>query len=239
MKKNYLDKVVTESINRIITESEMDFGNLYELKDGSDITKYVMDYISWSQRGQKDPSFSILASKLHDALMYTLMLDHGNEEDRKAFVKVLNYCKDVNRTVGIEKIEYLFSTSPWVITTKNGDEFEKDIYIDIYDFKDDSMTHWHLLRYAIAYKTDDGVQHISTDYRPGSCNGSCGYVTTSAAMTDEMKQHIYDMGLVPALFNTGSYHENWVYAVGILPKYVTQIKNSEELEDTIFFECEF
>jgi hypothetical protein len=101
------------------------------------------------------------------------------------------------------------------------------------------MAYWRLLRYAIAFKTDDGVQHLKNDYRPGSCNGSCGYVTTSAVMTDEMKQHIYNMGLIPALFETGSYHENWIYAVGIIPKYMTQIKNEEELEDTIFFECEF
>lgn len=239
MRKSFLDKVVSESINRIIAESEMDFGNLYELKDGTDITKYVMDYINWSQRGQKDPSFSILASKLHDALMFTLFLNHEYEEDRKVFVKILNYCKDINRTVGIEKIEASFDSSPWKILTKEGDDFERDIYIDVYDFKDDSMTYWHMLRYAIAYKTDDGVQHLKTTYRPGSCNGSCGYVTTSAVMTDEMKQKIYSMGLIPALYESGSYHENWIYAVGILPKFLTQIKNDENLKDTIFLDCKF
>ncbi len=239
MRKSFLDKVVSESINRIITESEMDFGNLYELKDGSDITKHVMDYINWSQRGQKDPSFSILASKLHDALMYTLSLNHENEKDRKTFVKILNYCKDINRTVGIEKIEYAFSTSPWIITTERGDEFEKEIYIDVYDFEDETLEYWRVLRYAIAYKTDEGVHHLKSDYRPGSCNGSCGYVTTSAVMTDEMKQKIYSMGLIPALYESGSYHENWIYAVGILPKFLTQIKNDENLKDTIFLDCKF
>ena len=176
---------------------------------------------------------------LHDALMYTLSLNHENEKDRKTFVKILNYCKDINRTVGIEKIEYAFSTSPWIITTERGDEFEKDIYIDVYDFEDETLEYWRVLRYAIAYKTDEGVHHLKSDYRPGSCNGSCGYVTTSAVMTDEMKQKIYSMGLIPALYESGSYHENWIYAVGILPKFLTQIKNDENLKDTIFFNCKF
>ena len=228
-----LHQILVESINKLLTESEMEFDNLYYLRSGDDMTKYVIDYIRWSKYGEKDPSFSILASKLHDALMYTIGLYHSDENDRKAFAKILSYCRSLMATVGIKKIECGRGWDWTVMTNKN----ENTVSIDSDDFKEDSLD--HVLNYAIAYETREGVKSLKSDYRPGSINGSCGYVTTSAVMTDETKQTIYGMGLIPALYVCGSYHENWVYSVGILPQYLTKIKNDEELRDTIFLDCKF
>ena len=234
---NNIDRIIKECINKLVTEAKMDFDFLYFLKDGDDITKYVNDYLNYSIYGEKDPSFSILACKLHDALMYSIGLYHDEENDRRAFSKILNYCKYINRTVGIKNIKY--DSGCWVLTTNVDDSFnDADTkYIDPWDFKEGFEP--RVLGMAIAYQTFEGVKTLSTDYRPGSDNGSSGDYTTSAVMNEEMKQKIYSMHLVPALLVEGSYHENFVYSVGILPQYVSEIKNDEYYKDVIYFDCKF
>jgi hypothetical protein len=235
---NYIDRIIKESIDNLILETEMNFDFLYSLHDDDDITKYVMDYINWTEYGKKDPSFSILASKLHDALMYSLALYHENEKDRKTFVKILNYCNSINKTVGIDKIKYEYRK--WCIYTKNEDKWNNTIFIDTREFNDEFKTSpYDKLRIAMVYQTYEGYKVLKTIYRPGSDNGSSGDYITSAIMNEDMKQKIYNMHLIPALLVEGSYHENWVYSVGILPQYLTEIKNDEKLKDVIFFDCKF
>ena len=215
----------------------MDVDSLYNMDIDGDLTEYVANYIKWSQYGEKEPSFSIMASKLHDALMYSLNLNHEDENNRQIFVRILDYCKRLMRTVGVQSIKCKYGK--WQVTTDSSDKLRNGITIDPYDFINETFDDFEILRYAVAYETSEGVQHLDTGFHPGSVNGSCGYVTTHAAMTDSMKQHIYSMHLVPALMVRGSYHENWVYSVGVLPQYVSLIKDMDELEDIIFFECSF
>ena len=230
-------RVVTEAINKVLIESTMDFSDLYCADEGTDITEYVMRYIRWSGYGEKDPTFSIAASKLHDALMYTLSLDHEDEDDRKGFSRVLGLCKSIANTVGLRSIKNAGGDG-WWITTNDNDEWNNNFYIEGDDFSEKYGAR-NDEQYGIVYKTQSGVKHLGSDYRSGSVNGSSGYYTTHAKMTDEMKKKIYDMNLVPALFVEGSYHENWVYSVGVLPQYVSQLKKDDETENELYFNCEF
>ena len=259
-----LHKIVKESVNRILfgcfnkddmsivnesqlgvigglllRESSMDFGGLYGASDGDDITSYVRQYIEWSFYGENgSSSFSILASKLHDALMCTFGLEHNEESDRKAFVRILNYCRSIDATVGIDRIEY--ECGRWLIYTKSDEIGHNIIYVDAWDFKDGFMPGGiKMLGLSIAYETQDGFRVLDDEYRPGSDNGSCGIYITSAVMDEDMKRKIYSMKLVPALYVEGSYHENWVYCVGILPQFVSKIKSEDRLKKSVYFECRF
>ena len=128
----------------------------------------------------------------------------------------------------------------WWVTTNDDDEWNNNFYIEGDDFSEKYGAR-NDEQYGIVYKTQSGVERLGFDYRPGSVNGSSGYYTTHAKMTDEMKKKIYDMRLVPALFVDGSYHENWVYSVGILPQYVSQLKKDDEtgMGNELYFNCEF
>ena len=67
--KRVIPKMINHVINppvsegRLISEAQMNFDSLYYMRDGEDITEYVINYINWSDRGEFDPSFSVLASK--------------------------------------------------------------------------------------------------------------------------------------------------------------------------------
>lgn len=229
----------------MLNEAQMDFSHLYSLASNrsifsfdndNDIKEYVVNYINWSSRGEFDPSFSVLASKLHDALMYTLGLKHEDVNDRRTFARIIGYCRTLLKTIDVSKIECSFGR--WFIAPNysSGNSAMMSIYTK--DFKNGEYSSGDILSRAIVYETHSGVKKLDSDYRPGSENGSTGVYCTSAIMTDEMKQKILDMHLVPALLVDGSYHENFIYSIGILPEYVSSIKNKPGYGN-IFFDCKF
>lgn len=227
---------ITESQCRLLAEAKMDFSNLYNLRHNENITEYVINYINWSGRGEFDASFSMLASRLHDGLMHTLGLNHENQRDRRAFARIISYCRTILKTIDIEKIETAMFGYGWHISTNHHKGNWAMMHIDPDDFKNGEYSHGNLLHRAIAFESRDGVKKLNSIYRPGSSNGSTGIYCTSAIMTDEMQQKIRGMGLVPALCIDGSYHENFVDSVGVLPKYVPYIKKSY---GNIIFDCKF
>lgn len=219
-------KIINEAVRKAIFESQM---------DNTDITDDVLRYLSWSQMGQSNPMFSVEASKLHNKLMNTLCLNHENEEDRRTFASILSYIKILEKRAGIKTIK-IQSFSDLLITTNlyNSLNWEGEILLDVNDFENGDIN--YIYNYGIVYKTMDGVIYGGSEYHDGSCNGSSGYYTTSARMSDEIKQHIYSLGLVPALLVTGSYHENFLYSVGVLPEMVSKLK---EEDFGIHFDCKF
>lgn len=232
-----LSNIIYESVKKeLIREAEMNFDYLYGYNSGEDITKEVIQYLSWSQMGMSNPTFSIAANKLHEALMSTLYLSHDEEEHRRAFALILNYIRSLNKRIGIKEI--ITTGGEWELTTNASDEV---IYIDTYDFYSGKIDNPQ--RYGVLFETRDGIEVGKLDYRAGSYKGSSGYYHKSAKMTEEMKQHIYSMGLVPALKVAGSYHENFFFSVGVLPEMVSVIKKFDEDDEWygsgIYFECEF
>lgn len=231
---------ILESQKKNLLESSGDeYDYIYASREGDDITDAIKNYFSYSVYGEKDPMFSKIASKIHDALMFSLCLHHERTEDRKRFASILSYLKILFSKVEIKNIEIGYNYDWYVnLANKDNDLDCRYIIIDKEDFEDDDKAY----RYAIVFKTQDGINHISTDYRPGSINGSCGYYTDKAEMDDEMKQKIIGMGLVPAIVESGSYHENWLYSVGILPQYVSKLKKAQDESmwgKSIFFDCKF
>ena len=232
--ESHIKKIVTESIRNLILESKMDFNYLYMPNDGDDITKYIFDYINWSKYGERNPTLSTLACQLHDELMGSLCLSHEKDEDRRIFARIINYCKSVDGTVGINKIIYR-PMEHWEIIPKIKDcESATDFWIDQDDFSDGNFK-----INGVVYETRDGVNELYFEWRKGSHNGYTGYYVTSAVMDDSMKQKIYGMHLVPALMVLSSYHSNFVRAVGVLPEFVQKIKNNKGYNDVFFFDCEF
>jgi hypothetical protein len=141
------------------------------------------------------------------------------------------------KTIDIEKIKYCFGGG-WFIVSNRSSGNSAMMSIHPNDFKNGEYSSGKILRRAIVYQTHSGVKEINSEYRPGSENGSTGVYFTSAVMTDEMRQKILDMHLVPALRVEGSYHENFIDCVGILPEYVSSIKDKPGYGN-IFFECKF
>ncbi|MBP5456343.1 MAG: hypothetical protein J6Y37_07565 [Paludibacteraceae bacterium] len=207
---------------------------IYNSGADANIKDEMYTYIKYTNYGESDPLFSIEASKLHDALMYKLGLKHAEEDDRKVFSYVLFYIRNLKRRANIVTIN-----GDWnclLITIDDGGGEEHYAEIDFDDIKYGEGLNHDVTRYAIAYKSTDGVKRLKTDYRSGSHNGSSGYYTTQAVMDDDTRKKIYAMGLVPALMEVGSYHENWIYSVGIIPEYVNEVKRNC---DYIFFDCKF
>lgn len=80
-----------------------------------------------------------------------------------------------------------------------------------------------------------GNSEVRSRYDNKNCWGSSWYVK-SAEITDEGKQYVYSLGLVPALLMKGSYHENFPTLVGVLPEYVNKLKQlSDDYE--LYFNC--
>lgn len=235
LSESRLNNIIKECINKILFETKSKYDYLFDISSDLDITNEVMTYLSWSKMGENSPVFSVEAAKLHEALMSTLYLFRDDREDCIKFANILNYIRVLQKRVGILSI-MASGNDEWDITIDVDDEMDSDkkhIDINPYDFGDDSFY------YGIVYSSWQGWKQIQGDYHGGSTNGSSGYYTVSAKMDEDMKQKIYSMGLVPALKVTGSYHENFVECVGILPEFVSRIKKETEGEDTIFFECEF
>jgi hypothetical protein len=242
MIRELINEVVYRTFKSYLKEAKMDFDYLYIADNGSDITEYVLNYLSWSEMGKMNADYSIMASKLHQALMYTLSLSHESQQDRRTFSNILRYLRILKKRVGIRSIKlYSDCGSGWQVSIEKTYDMESwtlddQVFINGYDFEDYNNIAY-IWDKAIVYKSDGGYETGGTDYRPGSDNGSSGYYTTSAKMTDEMKQKIYSMGLVPALQVSGSYHENFIDSVGVLPEMVSALKKNKN--SGIYFECEF
>lgn len=226
-------KIINETVKRAIFESQNNYDHLWD--DDTNILKEVMQYIEWSQMGEMNANFSIEASKLHDTLMAIMSLDHQDQNDRRTFAKILNYIKILHKRIGIQSIVVENGNTLRIETTlcDKDDNEEGIIYIDTLDFE---TSNTNPLKYGIMYRTHEGVMRGSYVYREGSYNASSGIYITDAEMTKEMKQHIYNLGLVPALEVAGSYHENFIYAIGVLPDMVSLLR---KYSDTIFFDCKF
>lgn len=221
LNKRTFHKIIRESVKKVLKENKE-----------VDITDKIFEYLRYTQFGQTNGMFSIEASKLHDNLMRSIGLYHDDEEDRRAFAIILNYIKVLNKRVGIKSINASCSTLH--IIPKKGTE---NIVLKTWDamYGDNLLNSPY--KYGIVFKTNEGVQNLHIDYRYGSEKWSNGRYVDSAKMEDDMKQKIYNMGLVPALLNSGTYHENYIYSVGILPEFVNTIKNDEDSD--VYFECEF
>lgn len=230
MKKIY--EIVRKAVRKALLEAQNDFSNLYAVNNGDNITDYVFTYLRYSQMGKSDANFSIIASQLHDGLMNTLGLDHEETEDRETFARILGYIRILQKHLDITSIT-ICNYADWEINASGAEE----IYIEAWDFHEKGHID-DIYDKAIVFKDRDGIDYISTDYREGSCNGSSGYYTTHAKMTEEMKQKIYRMGLVPALLEFGSYHENFLYSCGVLPEMVSILKKQDE-DESVHFKCEF
>lgn len=230
---------ILESQKRnLIEASEENYDFLYDAKEGDDITDVIKKYFSYSIYGERDPMFSKIAANIHERLMYTLCLWHEETESRKLFASIMTYVKSLFNRGIVQNIE-IGHNYTWRVNLLDNDDIDLD-YISINKnyFEDDSDAY----RYAIVFKTQDGIKHLKNDFHDGSNNGSTGYYTSKAVMTDEMKEKIIGMGLVPAIMESGSYHENWLYSVGVLPEYVSKVKrgqNDSFYGEFIFFDCKF
>ena len=230
MKRIY--EIVEKAVREALLEAQNDFSNLYAAGNGDNITDYVFKYLKYSQMGRSDANFSIMASQLHDGLMSTLGLNHEETEDRETFARILGYIRILQKHVDITSIT-INSYANWEINASGAEK----IYIDAWDFQEKGYIDY-IYNKAIVFRSNDGIVSIHTDYRDGSCNGSSGYYITHAKMTDEMKQKIYGMGLVPAILEHGSYHENFLYSCGVLPEMVSLVKKQDE-DSSVHFDCEF
>lgn len=233
--KKLLHEMVYNAIRSYLKEAKMEFDNLYSFREGSDITKYVLDYLSWSEMGKMNPNFSALACKLHKALMYTLSLYHEEENDRITFSRILRYLRILNKHTNIKSI-CVHRRCKWKVSIEqtNGNDISS-IVIDAYDF-DASL--WNK---AIVFEANDGVEILEKERHDGTQFFSTGLYITNAKMTEEMKRKIYAMGLVPALRVIGSYHENFIFSVGVLPEMVSALKKIEDDDNEmgLYFSCEF
>lgn len=239
---DFVYESIYRTVKSALIESVENFDGLFSANNGSNITEYVIKYLSWSVIGERNPLFSKEASKLHDGLMGTLCLFHENEEDRRIFADIIRYLRILNKRMGIKSV--VVSTSDtWDVEFNGGQSNEvinqiDYISIDPREFKYQNNSR-NLLWTSVVFETHDGIENRDYDYRSGSWNGSSGYYTSQAEMTKEMKQKIYAMGLVPALRVTGSYHENFIYSVGVLPDMVSKIKKVGEDEMGLYFDCKF
>lgn len=215
--------ILESKLHLLLTEAE-----------SSDIKEKVLKYLNYSELGKKDPMFSIEASKLHDELMYSLGLYHEEEEDRRAFINILKYIRILKRRRNIKSIianQYDY----WTIFF---DDSDQEVCIDSFDAKDPNGLLDEPYKYGIAFKANinDGIDFL--EFSDDSDKAHAYSYVTKARMKDEMRQKIYDMGLVPALLVEGSYHENFVFCVGVLPEFVSSMKKDSDWHD-VFFECKF
>ena len=221
--------ILEEQSRNIFEASGENYDYLYDAREGTDITDALKKYFSYSVYGERNPMFSKIASKIHKMLMYTLSLYHEKTDDRKVFAKILTYIKSLFDRGYAKKVE-LCDYYCWVIILDtNSSAYDDRVYIRAKSFINGSP-----YNYAIVFSSYDGFKVIDVECHDGSCNGSSGYFVTKAVMTDEMKKSIEDKGLVPALRVEGSYHENFVTSVGVLPEYVSKLKDCG-----LYFDCKF
>ena len=223
--------ILEEQSKLIFEASGEDYDYLYTASEGTDITDVLKKYFSYSVYGETNPMFSKIACRIHKRLMYTLSLYHEDIYDRKEFAKILTYVKSLFDRGYVKKVE-LYDRYYWVIRLSTSDS--ERLYGDSVFIRAGTFINGNPYYYAIVFSSHDGFKVLDSENREGSENGSSGYFITKAVMTDEMKKRIKDKGLVPALSVEGSYHENFVKSVGVLPEYVSKLKHS-----CLFFDCKF
>ena len=176
-----------------------------------------------------DANSSIEASKLHEKLMESLLLFHQNTADREIFARILPYMRNLFATKMNIKVTTNDSYEWHVEMEANDGSYNLDdtVIISSYNVENDTAFD------EIVYCTHEGViweeTEGTTDY-----NGRSVFNCIHARMSEEMKQKIYSMGLIPGISHWGSYHEDFVECVGVLPS----LKKEAEKRG-VNFKCQF
>lgn len=197
----------------LLTEGAESLSRLYENSSSNDITNDLKRYFQLCQLSDfGDANSSIEASKLHEKLMESLLLFHQNTDDRKIFARILSYMRNLFAT----KMKIKVTTNDnyeWHVEMEANDgsyNLDNTVIISSYNVENDKAFD------EIVYTTHEGViweeTEDTTDY-----NGRSVFNCSHARMSDEMKEKIHSMGLIPGICHWGSYHEDFVECVGVLP----------------------
>ena len=212
--ENRLRGIIKECIKDILLESSGEIN----------ITNDLRSYIKMANMGEMgDADMSKRACELHERLMEYMDLYHFDPEDREMFAQLLSFFSKLlklNTNVAIyadgsKNIKYIIDDNePEWIDTFHG--------IEEYD--------------AIVYKTREGAIADKVEYIDHGWNDySTSMSILHAHLDDSIINKIKSMGLVPALFITGSFHDKFLYAVGILPGEAYKFDE----EDGIYLDCKF
>ena len=229
--RNRLKKIIRESIEKVLFEHQT---SEPWFERGDDVTEAVMKYLKYSQYGERNPMFSIEANKIHSGLMKSMWLFPEEPEDRKKFANILYYIKVLLKHNWSFSIKVDEDGDQWVITFK---DFADDIRRPTKVYTNDIGEGYYASFSPFKSRMGEGINCSGHERR---FNGDYGYsYYTKASMTDEMQQKIRSMGLVPCLFVTGSYHENFLYALGIIPEFADKLEHAKINEDGLHFDCVF
>lgn len=222
--ENRLRGIIKEIINeyfRTYNNSEHNLrGNILMENKSINITNDIRSYLKMSVMGEMgDADMSKSACVLHERLMDMMSLDHLDSNDRMSFARILSFLGKLLKINADVQIYVNGGIINYSIDGKN------NYYsIDIEDGPDAYD--------AIVYRTWDGVVIDNMDYYDYG-DGQVSEDIRSAHLTDEIISEIKGMGLVPALYITGSFHEKFAMAIGIIPCGANKLNN----EDGIYFDC--
>ena len=179
----------------LLTEGAESLSRLYENSSSNDITNDLKRYFQLCQLSDfGDANSSIEASKLHEKLMESLLLFHQNTDDRKIFARILSYMRNLFAT----KMKIKVTTNDnyeWHVEMEANDgsyNLDNTVIISSYNVENDKAFD------EIVYTTHEGViweeTEDTTDY-----NGRSVFNCSHARMSDEMKEKIHSMGLIPGM----------------------------------------
>ena len=216
---NKLDNIINECISEVLYENKLR-GNILMENKSINITNDIRSYLKMSVMGEMgDADMSKRACELHERLMDMMSLDHLDSNDRMSFARILSF---LGKLLKVNADVQIYVDGSYINYTINGELCNN--YIDIEDgpeVYDENV-----------YQTWDGVVIDDMDYYDYG-GGQVSEDIRSAHLTDEIINKIKGMGLVPALYITGSFHEKFAKAIGIIPGEANKLNN----EDGIYFEC--
>lgn len=218
-KLNKLDNIINECISEVLYENKLR-GNILMENKSINITNDIRSYLKMSIMGEMgDADMSKRACELHERLMDMMSLDHLDSNDRMSFARILSF---LGKLLKANADVQIYVDGFYINYSINGELCYNAIDIedgpDAYD--------------AIVYQTWDGVVIDDMDYYDYG-GGQVSEDIRNAHLTDEIISKIKGMGLVPALYITGSFHEKFAKAIGIIPGEANKLNN----EDGIYFDC--
>lgn len=212
--ENRLRGIIKECVKGILLESSGEIN----------ITNDLRSYIKMANMGEMgDADMSKRACELHERLMEYMDLYHFEPEDREMFAQVLSF---FSKLLKLNTEVAIYADGSNTVKYKIGDakfpeSFNVNDGTDKYD--------------AIIYKSFKGaiVDNVEWDDYGGDDPYNSNMIILKAHLDDSTINDIRGMGLIPALCITGSFHEQFVYAVGILPSEAHKFDE----DNGIYFKC--
>lgn len=182
-----------------------------------DITSDIKRYVELCQMSEFDSAqssvASIEASKLHDSLMNRLYLDHEDEDDRLVFAKIL---ANLRSLLSLKEMDIRIYDEGGSFTAVPGISTDSSATVNSTSFDAWEISNDKPIQ-PILYSEygDEGIEYDKSDDCHGVDGGNgCGL---HYHITDEMRDKIYGMGLIPGIQDLSTYHNSIIHVVGVAP----------------------